>query len=192
MRITPVDIHQKKFKRALRGYSEEDVDSFLDEVAGEMERLIQENIDLNEKVERLQKKVEQFQSFEQALQETMLGAQKAADELKKNAENAARLIIKDAQLKAEQLKKEAVIEKEKAMAEVVRLKKVVEEFRREFDAFLKNQMNAVEKLEVMVSRLPSFGAVEEELEQAVVEKDSLEDTMPSITVVDDEGEEEQS
>lgn len=192
MRITPVDIHQKKFKRALRGYSEEDVDSFLDEVAGEMERLIQENIDLNEKVERLQKKVEQFQSFEQALQETMLGAQKAADELKRNAESAARLIIKDAQLKAEQIKKEAVIEKERAMAEVVKLKKVVDEFRREFESFLKSQMNALEKLEIMVSRLPSFGEIEEKLEEAVVEKESLEDTMPSITVIDEEPGEEQS
>jgi cell division initiation protein len=167
MRITPIEIHQKKFRRALRGYNEEEVDAFLDDVAAEMERIIQENEELSEKVERLQKKLEQYQSFEQALQETMLAAQKAASDLKKNAENAARLLIKDAQLKAEQIKKEAQMEKERMMAEVVKLKMVIEEFRRKFIDFLERQKKYSDELTVMVSALPSFGNDEVRLKEAV-------------------------
>ncbi len=168
MRITPIEIHQKKFKRGLRGYSEEEVDAFLDEVALELERLIQENEELSEKVERLQKRLEQYQSFETALQETMLAAQKAASDLKKNAENAAKLLIKDAQLKAEQIKKEAQLEKEKTMAEVVKLKLVLKEYRNAFESFLEGQKQSLEKIDVLISQLPSFGALEEKLESAVV------------------------
>lgn len=167
MRITPIEIHQKKFRRALRGYNEEEVDAFLDDVAAEMERIIQENEELSEKVERLQKKLEQYQSFEQALQETMLAAQKAASDLKKNAENAARLLIKDAQLKAEQIKKEAQMEKERMMAEVIKLKMVIEEVRKKFIDFLERQKRYSEELAVLVSALPSFGEQEERLKEAI-------------------------
>lgn len=167
MRITPIEIHQKKFRRSLRGYNEEEVDQFLDEVAAELERLIEENTELAEKVEKLEKRLEQYQDFEQALQETMLAAQKAASDLKKNAENAAKLLIKDAQLKAEQIKKEAQLEKERAMAEVLKLKKVVEEYRKQFESFLETQKKAAESLKVLVSRLPSFGEMEKELEEAI-------------------------
>ncbi|MCX7832257.1 MAG: DivIVA domain-containing protein [Actinobacteria bacterium] len=167
MRITPIEIHQKKFKRSLRGYNEEEVDSFLDEVAAELERLIQENEELTEKVEKLERRLEQYISFEQALQETMLAAQKAASDLKKNAENAAKLIIKDAQIKAEQIKKEAQLEKERAMAEIVKLKVALREYKEEFDKFLEKQKNESKKLNVMISKLPSFGSLELELERAV-------------------------
>lgn len=167
MRITPIEIHQKKFRRSLRGYNEEEVDSFLDEVAAELERLIQENEELTEKVEKLERRLEQYLSFEQALQETMLAAQKAASDLKKNAENAAKLIIKDAQIKAEQIKKEAQLEKEKAMAEIVKLKVALKEYKEEFDKFLERQKNESKKLSVMISKLPSFGSLEQDLERAI-------------------------
>lgn len=187
MRITPIEIHQKKFKRSLRGYNEEEVDAFLDEVAAELERLIQENEELQEKVEKLERKLEQYLSFEQALQETMLAAQKAASDLKKNAENAAKLIIKDAQLKAEQIKKEAQLEKEKVMAEVVKLKTLVENYQKEFRSFLDKQAEEAKKLEVLVSKLPSFGVVEDALKEAVASVMPSENEEKDVIEVIEEG-----
>ena len=37
--LTPLDIQNKNFKHSIRGYNEEQVDDFLDEIANEMERL---------------------------------------------------------------------------------------------------------------------------------------------------------
>ena len=51
MKLTPLDIHHKEFRHSLRGYNEEEVDQFLDQVADEFERLFKENIDLSEKLE---------------------------------------------------------------------------------------------------------------------------------------------
>ena len=33
--LTPMDIHNKEFKRGFRGYSEEDVDAFMNNIAGD-------------------------------------------------------------------------------------------------------------------------------------------------------------
>src|SRR5688572_3906883 len=43
MAVSPQDIQDKEFREAFRGYNEDDVDTFLDEVAVEFARLFQEN-----------------------------------------------------------------------------------------------------------------------------------------------------
>src|SRR2546425_11240257 len=50
-RVTPVDIQQKEFGLAFRGYNERDVDQFLDEVTEEVARLYAENKRLREERE---------------------------------------------------------------------------------------------------------------------------------------------
>lgn len=194
MRITPIDIHQKEFRRSLRGYNEEEVDTFLDEVARELEKLFQENIDLNEKVEKLERKVEHYQNFEDALKETMQSAQKSSEELRNNAENAAKLIIREAQLKADQIRRKAEIEHDKTKAEIVKLKKIAAEFKSKFAEFLEEQNKRTEQIEIMVSELPSFGRFEERvLESMETDKEKqIEDTSPSITVIEQDEEEEES
>ena len=37
--LTPLDIHNKEFKRAMRGYEMNDVDDFLDEVIKDYEKI---------------------------------------------------------------------------------------------------------------------------------------------------------
>ena len=54
MKLTPLDIRHREFKRGMRGYHDAEVDEFLDEVADEYERLFKENIDLGERVESLE------------------------------------------------------------------------------------------------------------------------------------------
>jgi DivIVA domain-containing protein len=50
-RVTPVEIQQKEFRLAMRGYNERDVDQFLDEVTEEVARLYADNKRLREEVE---------------------------------------------------------------------------------------------------------------------------------------------
>ncbi|MBQ3336893.1 MAG: DivIVA domain-containing protein [Selenomonadaceae bacterium] len=41
--LTPMDIHDHQFKKAFRGYNENEVDDFLDKVVADFERLISDN-----------------------------------------------------------------------------------------------------------------------------------------------------
>ncbi len=51
-RVTPVDIQQKVFRSAFRGYAEREVDVFLDEVTEEMARLLAENRTVRDQLQR--------------------------------------------------------------------------------------------------------------------------------------------
>ena len=107
MKLTPLDIRHKEFKRAMRGYADVEVDEFLDEVADEFERIFKENIDLRERLEVLEDQVAGYKRIEETLQKTLISAQASADELKQNSTREAQLILHEAELQARQLVNEA-------------------------------------------------------------------------------------
>ncbi|HEX6262040.1 MAG TPA: DivIVA domain-containing protein [Actinomycetota bacterium] len=51
VRLTPVDVQQKVFRLAFRGYNEQDVDHFLDDVTEDLAALHEENKRLREELE---------------------------------------------------------------------------------------------------------------------------------------------
>lgn len=105
--LTPLDIHNKEFKRSFRGYNETDVDEFLDRVIKDYEQLYRENIEIKENLERLSSKLEQFQQMESTLHNTLIIAQETAEEVKLNAKKATELMIKEAEVEAKSLLDEA-------------------------------------------------------------------------------------
>lgn len=94
--LTPLDIQNKVFSRAFRGYNPVEVDAFLDEIVREMERLAKDNSTMREQIEHLTSKVTQYEKLEDTLHNALLVAQQAADEMKANAEKEAQLIIEQA------------------------------------------------------------------------------------------------
>ena len=112
MKLTPLDIRHKEFKRGMRGYADVEVDEFLDEVADEYERLFKENIDLQDRVEALEEKVAGYKRIEETLQKTLVNAQASAEEQKQNANKQAQLILQDAELKSRQMVNEAYSERQ--------------------------------------------------------------------------------
>jgi cell division initiation protein len=105
--LTPLDIHNKEFKRSFRGYNEDDVDEFLDKVIKDYEQLYRENIEIKENIERLTSKLEQFQHMENTLHNTLIIAQETAEEVKMNAKKTVELILKEAEVEAKRLVDEA-------------------------------------------------------------------------------------
>ena len=99
--ITPLDIENKKFsKKAINGYNPEEVDDFLDEVIKDYELLFRQSSDNKNKIEELNSKLEHYNKIESTLQNTLVMAQSAADEVKRAAEKQAEQIIKEAENKA--------------------------------------------------------------------------------------------
>ena len=104
MNITPLDIQQQQFKgKMLGGLDPNDVDSFLQMVASEMESLLRENSELKEQVRKFTQQLEEFSQREVTLRETMLAAQKVTEEMKANAQKEANLLVSEAELKGERI-----------------------------------------------------------------------------------------
>jgi cell division initiation protein len=89
------------------GLDPEDVDSFLQMLASEMEDLIRENTELKEQARRAATDLESMKEREIDLRDTMLAAQKITEEMKANSQKEAHLLIAEAELKAEKILEEA-------------------------------------------------------------------------------------
>ncbi len=96
-----MDIHNKDFKRSFRGYNEDEIDDFLDQVVNDYEKLFRENDRLKEELERAHKDNEQYKQLEKNLKDTLLVAQKTAEEVtsssRKNAEEMRENTAKECQ-----------------------------------------------------------------------------------------------
>ncbi|WIW71816.1 DivIVA domain-containing protein [Anaerosinus gibii] len=115
--LTPLDIHNKEFKRSFRGYNEDEIDEFLDRVVKDYEQLYRENVDLKDSIDKLKTKVEHFQHLENTLHNTLVVAQETAEEVKLNAKKEAELIIKEAKVTGQRLLDEANLKVKEKMTE---------------------------------------------------------------------------
>ena len=100
-KITPVDIQHKSFKKALQGYERADVDGFLDEIIETLEDEAQQRAALTAEIADLKERVSHFKAMEESLQNTLVLAQRTADEVKASAHKEADLIREQARLAAE-------------------------------------------------------------------------------------------
>ncbi|MEJ2490774.1 MAG: DivIVA domain-containing protein [Desulfuromonadales bacterium] len=103
MKISPIDIQQQQFKSRPFGYEKAGVDSFLERVAEELERLIAENQDLQEQVARLKETMADLRVREETLKETLVTTQKVTEEMKANARREAEVLLAETEVKAERL-----------------------------------------------------------------------------------------
>jgi len=143
VKITPLDIQQQQFKgKMFGGLDSEDVDAFLQMVAGEMEDLIRENSELKEQARRVAADMEDMKQHEGNLRETMLAAQKITEEMKANSQKEATLRISEAELQAERILADA----DRKLGE---LKSQIQELRREklqFETALKSLLDTHYKM----------------------------------------------
>ena len=146
MKLTPLDIHHKEFGHSLRGYNEEQVDQFLDEVADEFERLFKENIDLNEKLDSANERVRGYQSMEATLNNTMVAAQQSAEAIVSKAGAESDTMLRDAELKSKELIHSALQKRQVVANELTRIKQAEEDFRARYRDLLEAQMSAISEV----------------------------------------------
>ncbi|HEU0132730.1 MAG TPA: DivIVA domain-containing protein [Mycobacteriales bacterium] len=105
MPLTPEDVRNRRFKTAFRGYDEEEVDTFLDEVEVELSRLLSDNDGLRQRLETVQAAPPPqpvTSEAEEMLRRTLLLAQRTADETVAGAQAEAERITGEARALAAQ------------------------------------------------------------------------------------------
>lgn len=103
MKLTALDIQQKDFSRALRGYEREEVRAFLQEVAAEVEELSRKLNALGDELRRRDERLAEYAEREKNLQETLLTAQRITEEIKHASRKEAEIIIAEAEVRAEKI-----------------------------------------------------------------------------------------
>lgn len=123
MEISPLEITQREFGRKLRGLDPDEVRAFLEQVAEEMTRLLQQATDQTSLVQRLEAQIRGFQEREDAVRDTLVTAQKMTEDIKGGAKREADLIIKEAELRAEKLLEQAHQKLGQVHAEIAELRR---------------------------------------------------------------------
>ena len=147
MKLTPMDINNKEFKRVLRGYCPEEVDEFLDQIVEEYEILFKENTALKEKLENSNDKIEHYSKIENTIQNTLLLAQNTAEQAKANAQKEADVIIKSANDTAQRILDKAHNDVIQINDEYDRVKQEFTKFRAKFRSFMNFQIDTFDDLE---------------------------------------------
>ena len=118
--ITPMDIHNKTFSKKLRGYADDEVNSFLEEVASDYERIYREHREMEEQMDSLKSRLAHYEKMEATMSSTLVMAQETAENVKTTAKKEADVIVREAQNKAAQIVAGAEAARRKMNADVVK------------------------------------------------------------------------
>lgn len=143
--LTPLDIHNREFRRSFRGYDEDEVDEFLDLVVAEFERIIRDNEELQAEITELESRVNHYKGLEETLKNSIVLAQKTADQVREAAITDGETIKKQAKLEIEVARQKAQDDMKDAYRELEECRARVLRFKAEMRVYLTSQMESMEK-----------------------------------------------
>jgi cell division initiation protein len=120
-RTTPLEIQKREFSRSWKGLDPVEVQTFLSDVAEDMETLARENADLGTRIRALEQENDEHRERERILKQTLLSAQQASEDIRNAARREAELVVREAHDSSEQLTHHALqrsAEIEKAIHEL--------------------------------------------------------------------------
>ncbi len=141
MKVTPLDLRQQRFRTAMRGFDRTEVVAFLTEVADDYEQALREADRLRGELARLEGVLNEHREHERNLRNTLLTAQRLADEIKANAEQESKRIVREAEGRAE-----LILQKTQARTE---------DIQREIDALRMKRREAESSLESTIAAVRS-------------------------------------
>jgi cell division initiation protein len=103
MKISPMDIQRQHFAQRFRGLDRDEVRTYLHLVAEEVAALQRERDTLDQQVRDLHALIGEHRERETILKNTLLTAQKLAEDLREAARKQGEVIVKEAELQADQL-----------------------------------------------------------------------------------------
>ena len=189
MKLTPIDINNKEFKKGIRGYSVEEVDEFLDEVVENYEEIYKENARLKESLSRINEKLEHYEKLEATIQNTLLLAQNAAEQAKETSQKEADLIVNNANETAQKILDKAHNDVIGINDEYERVKEEFIKFRAKFRGFMNTQLQTFDELEKDLTKNYNVSEVVQELElgsKEIEPKLNIDEEVDNGTIKDDD------
>lgn len=164
MAITPADIQAQTFSEAKRGYDPAEVDVFLEQLASEVDAMLNKIVDLKTRLTATEQELAAAQAQAQVavaapapapapvaspeytatasqISAALIAAQQSADNIVAEARENADRIRNEADAKAREVIRQALNEKQNELAEIDRLKASREEFKAEYLKLIQHFMD---------------------------------------------------
>ena len=170
--LTSHDVRAQEFHRSLRGYDTTQVDEFKQRMAEEIDRLVRDRVQLDERVKGMSEQLRAYRDRDRAMNDALVSAQQLRGEAQAQAEREREICLREAQTEAERMLLEARTEVERmlqhARAEEQRLLQGNEMVRRQFMGYLASFRQMLERQlhEVEALSSESSAASDQASEQA--------------------------
>ncbi len=147
MKLTPLDLRQKSFRRGrLGGIDEKEVRQYLDFVAAEFEDLKRKLDRQDEELRRREARINEFKDREQLLQQTLTTAQRLAEEMKANTRKEADIVLSEAELQAEKIIANAQGRRQQLIAEIDELKRARASFIQQLSSMIETHKSIIDHI----------------------------------------------
>ncbi len=103
MKISPMDIQRQSFDRRFRGFDRDEVRTFLATLSDEVAALQREKDDLERQLRQLEQIVNEHREREAILKNTLLTAQKAAEDIRESARREGETVVMQAEIQGDRL-----------------------------------------------------------------------------------------
>ena len=122
MKVTPLDLRQQRFGTVMRGYDRGEVNAFLAEAAEDYEGAVRENDRLRQELIKVEAVLKEHRGQEINLRNTLMTAQKLADDIKEGAQMEAGRVLREAEGRAELLMQKSQVRVEEVQREIDNLR----------------------------------------------------------------------
>lgn len=171
--LKPMDIHNKEFKKAMRGYDAEEVDEFLDEIIVDFEKMQRELDVLKTQLNNYSENMNSYREKEISLNNALVSAQRFADQLKKDAETKAAEIIAQAEEEARKIIGGTEEKYQKVLADYTMLANRYNDAKETLKEYFRNQINMLDQEEAGISTADVASYIKEEESTAMLEEASM-------------------
>ena len=144
MKISPIEIRQQEFEKKMRGYDPDEVQSFLEKLADDLDTLQKENENLKAELEKANEQLAEYKKIEKNLQNTLLKAQDTSAKSFEAVKKQTALMIKEAELKASQIIEKARENTDDIRNAVVNLREEKDLIIAKLKAIVSSQSNLLE------------------------------------------------
>jgi len=143
--ITAMEIRNQQFRKAVRGYSEDEVRNFLVRIAQDYETLYSEYAKSKETIQRLEHELSRYHRMEETMNSSLILAQQTAEDLKATARKEAQLMLEESKRKISDI-----------LLVYQEIIKRMNLFNTELKAQISGQMEMLEKNQRKIEELSNF------------------------------------
>lgn len=145
--LTSHDVRAQEFQRVLRGYDPTQVEEFKQRMAEEIDRLIRDRVQLDERIKGMSDQLRTYRDRERAMNDALVGAQQLRSETQTQVERERDVALREAGVQAEQILQQARMEEQ-------RIAQNNEQAQRQFQAYVTSYRQLLER---QLGELASLG-----------------------------------
>lgn len=182
--ITPMDIHNKQFSRGLRGYNEEEVRDFLQQIVSDYEQIYREHREMEDELDQMKTKLANYEKISNTMTSALQLAKDAARNVTETAHRNADVMISNAKAEGENRLREA-LENRRLLNETIshtegNMKTYICKIRRDLELALA-AINALDTIEAPAPMADETAAPEEKPEAEAAPEEAPAEEIPAET-----------